>query len=307
MRPFRFVHAADLHLDSPFKGIEEITPKIAEHLREATFKAFKNIVDLCIEREADFLLIAGDVFDGKDRSLRAQIRFRDELIRLTQAGIASYIINGNHDPRDSWLDKLTWPEQVHFFGSGQVEQKGVQDDSDLLAVIYGTSYEHREVRNNLARGYRRNAGDPFAIGLLHANVGGDSTHESYAPCSLEDLQEAGMDYWALGHIHKWAVLHEAEPVVVYAGNPQGRDPGESGAHGCIVVDVDSDGRPSLEFVPTDLVRWAHGQVSIDSLEGEEELTEVLEEQCLENAVEGRGNRQSGRRRAPGTEGCPENT
>ena len=281
MTPFRFVHAADLHLDAPFRGLREANPAIAEELKEATFRALANIADLCLDREAEFLVIAGDVFDGQDRSLRAQTRLRVELSRLADRGIHTYIVCGNHDPQDRWLDGLAWPEQVHFFGADQVERVAHRRDGEDLAALYGISYARRDVGDNLALGYRRDPGDRFAIGLLHTNVGGDPDHEGYAPCSLEDLRAAGMDYWALGHIHRWAILQEAEPAVVYAGNPQGRHPDEEGTRGCMVVEAEIDGRPRVEFVPTDTVRWASGEVSIEGQASTEELLGALEDRCLE--------------------------
>jgi len=281
MRSFRFVHAADLYLDSPFQGIQEIDTDIADELKEATFKAFTNIVNLCIDREVDFLLIAGDVFDGAERSLRAQIRFRDGLGRLGESGIPTYSVYGNHDPLDSWVTGLVWPEQVHFFGADAVERVCCQGEGEDLASLYGISYARRDVGDNLALGYQSHDDDSFAIGLLHTNVGGAPGHEAYAPCSLEDLRTAGMDYWALGHIHKWEILQETEPAVVYAGNPQGRHPEEKGARGCMFVEVEEGGFPRVEFVPMDTVRWVSDEVTIDELDNEDELLEGLENRCLE--------------------------
>ena len=114
MRAFSFIHAADLHLDSPFKEISEVDKEISLELAESTFKAFGKIIDICIEKQVDFLLIAGDIYDGSDRSLRAQLRFRDELKRLSESGINAYIVHGNHDPLDGWSANLEWPENVHI-------------------------------------------------------------------------------------------------------------------------------------------------------------------------------------------------
>ena len=102
MNAFRFVHTADLHLDSPFLGIQEVNEHVAGELREATFRTFDRIVELCLKRHVDFLLIAGDIYDSRDRSLRAQLRLRDGLRPLSEAGIPTFIVHGNHDPLDSW-------------------------------------------------------------------------------------------------------------------------------------------------------------------------------------------------------------
>lgn len=282
MKPFCFMHTADLHLDSPFQGIQQIDPDIADELKEATFKAFARIVDLTIEREAAFLLISGDVYDSADRSLTAQIQFRNQLAKLATEGIPSYVIHGNHDPLDGWRARLDWPDLVHFFSGNGVERFTLDRDGETLASIYGISYPHRDVRANLARQYKREADDPFAIGVLHANVGGDADHEAYAPCSIEDLLDAGMDYWALGHIHKRNILRDAGPAIVYAGNPQGRHPGEAGDRGVYVVEVDESGHPEMEFVATDSIRWVLDEISIESMEEEQELIDTIEERCQES-------------------------
>ena len=127
MTRLRFVHAADLHLDSPFGGLRSLAPEIAETLYQATFKAYDNIIDLCIQEQVNALLIAGDIFDGADRSLRAQLKFRDGLIRLQEANIRSFICHGNHDPLDGWEAQLTFPEGCHRFGS-ELEQVPVFAD-----------------------------------------------------------------------------------------------------------------------------------------------------------------------------------
>ncbi|GAH49465.1 unnamed protein product, partial [marine sediment metagenome] len=214
MRPFTFVHAADLHLDSPFVGIQDVDEEIAERLREATFSTFRHIVDLCVEREVDFVLVAGDIYDSGDRSLRAQIRFRDGLRRLSAAGIPAFVVHGNHDPLDRWSATLQWPEDAHIFGGKTVTRVPVEAEGDMIATVYGISYPTQEVRRNLATEFRRDEKDVYAIGLLHCNVGENTGHEPYAPCSVEDLVRAGMDYWALGHVHNRRIMREDKPVIV---------------------------------------------------------------------------------------------
>ena len=190
---------------------------------------------------------------------------------------------------DGWRARVEWPEKVYFFHGEGVERVLYQRGEEPIAAIYGISYQHREVKDNLARQYQHRAEDPFSIGLLHANVGGDPGHETYAPCSLEDLVENGMDYWALGHIHKRAILHDRAPTVVYAGNPQGRHPNEDGARGCMLVEVEDGEVENLEFVDTDSVRWIEEMVSIEALESEQAFIDRLEACCLEltDAAEGR--------------------
>lgn len=276
MEPFCFVHAADLHLDSPFQGLREIVPEMAQVLYDSTFNAFANIVDLCINREADFLLIAGDVFDSAVRSLRAQIRFKEQLERLTERDISTFVVYGNHDHAGGWQARLTWPERVHFFSAGEVEAASFVRRGKEVARIHGYSYPRAEVGENLAGRFKRDR-DCFNIGLLHCNVGNNPVHGNYAPCSLPDLLAGGMDYWALGHVHTHARLHGEVPLVVYPGTPQGRHPGETGDKGCCVVNVNSTGSAAVEFVGTGVVYWHTEPVNITALSTEQELLDRLQQ------------------------------
>lgn len=271
---FTFIHCGDLHLDSPFEGIQAAAPEIAAVLREATFQAFDGVMDLALEAGADFLIVTGDVYDGEDRSLRAQLRFRDALRKAAGAGITCLVAHGNHDPLSGWDANLQMPHPVHRFG-GQVDRFQVRRHGKTLAQVYGISYPVREVRANLASGFRREPGGPFAIGVLHCNVGGDPNHDNYAPCTLEDLLAGGMDYWALGHIHSQRILRDREPCVIYPGNTQGRNWREMGPRGCYLVRVDDRGRVFPEFVPTDVVRWFSRDVDIGGLEDWDALLDAL--------------------------------
>ncbi len=309
MRPFSFIHAADLHIDSPFRGVSADAPAVAEALYSSTFRAFDGLMDVTLEREADFLLIAGDVYDGQDRSLRAQLRLRDGVKRLGEAGIQSFIVHGNHDPLDSKVTALDWPEQAHFFGRKLESMEALGADHEPVATITGISFPKKEESRNLAAKFSRQESGLFQIGLLHCNVGGNTGHENYAPCTLDDLRTGGMDYWALGHVHTRKILSEA-PYVVYPGNIQGRSIREAGPRGCYHVQVDEQGRVEAEFIPLDVVRWGEVRVSIQDLETvdalERALTEKLEQAVAEASgralvcrvtVEGRGPLHAGLRRA----------
>lgn len=273
-RPFSFVHAADLHIDSPFRGVTADSPAVAEALYSSTFRAFDAVIETTLEREADFLLIAGDVYDGQDRSLRAQLRLRDGLARLDGAGIQSFIVHGNHDPLDGHVSALGWPTRAHFFGRKLESVPAAGPDGNAVATVSGISFPKKEESRNLAAKFRRQESGLFQIGLLHCNVGGDTVHENYAPCTLDDLRTAGMDYWALGHVHTRSLVSEA-PWVVYPGNIQGRSIREQGARGCYHVRVDEHGLVTPEFVPVDVVRWNELQVSIDGIETMDALERAL--------------------------------
>ena len=277
MARLRFVHAADLHLDSPFRGIRSEAPEyVADSLRRATFDAYENIIALCLRESVDALLVAGDIYDGADRSLRAQLKFVDGLTRLDAAGIRSFVCHGNHDPLDGWEARLSLPPGCVRFGP-EVSGEPVFADEPERAAVYGVSYPTREVRENLTPLFTQaSLGGGFGIGLLHANVGGNPNHDSYAPCSVTDLAETGLDYWALGHVHTRQVLRQERPTVVYPGNPQGRHPLETGERGVYLVEVDDYGAVSLEFRPVDMVRWETLEVGIAALEAEQELLDAVD-------------------------------
>jgi exonuclease SbcD len=212
---FSFIHAADLHLDSPFRGFEQITDideSVREYimgtLRNCTFTAFANIVRACVQNEVDFLVLSGDIFDQACRSLRAQLRFRDAVTELAQRNIKVFVAWGNHDCDDGGAgDRLSWPENVHFFTPGEVGSYEVVRRGREIARVYGISYPRREVSENYALRFRRDSKAPFAVGVLHCNVGGVTGHENYSPCQLSDLLQSRFDYWALGHVHTRRVLN----------------------------------------------------------------------------------------------------
>ncbi|ABE52181.1 metallophosphoesterase family protein [Methanococcoides burtonii] len=284
-----FVHAADLHLDSPFLGLSEINTKLSQVMAKATFDAYNNIIDLCIEKNADFLLISGDIYDSADKSLYAQLKFLEGLKRLSSAGIAAYITHGNHDPLNGWSASLEWPANVKIFSGDDVETVFVEKDGNVIASINGISYRTKHIQENLAKRFqKKDALSPFTIGMLHCTVDSGGGHYPYAPCSIQDLKETNYDYWALGHIHYPQVL-ETDPYIVYSGNPQGRNPGELGERGCTLVEVDQKGNIKLDFVPVDSVRWYVEELYVDGLETEAELIELLEETMdkLSEIAEGR--------------------
>ena len=260
MDHLRFVHAADLHLDRPFCGISNVAPRLRDQLQASTYRALARIVDHAIGSSADFVLLAGDLYDSKDRSLRALVEFRKQMERLAEHDIPVLVVHGNHDPLNGWGAEFHLPPNVVTFG-GQVDSRPIVRDGRELARVTGVSYTRERVTENLASSFRRSPGAPYAIALLHANVGSQPGHANYAPASLEDLLRAGFDYWALGHVHTQSVLATG-PAVVYPGTPQGRNIREAGPRGCYRVDVDSYGRAHLRFIETDVVRWASVDVPI---------------------------------------------
>jgi len=271
---FRFIHAADLHLDSPFKGMSSLPAAVRDTIKESTFLALRNLVDLAIAGRVDFVLIAGDVYDMADRSLRAQLRFRKAVEQLAEHKIRVYVAHGNHDPLDGRAAQLTWPETVHFFAGGGVETVTVPNRSGRpVARLRGISYPRAAVVENLAARFPH-ADDSglFQIGMLHTNAEGDPDHDNYAPCDLRDLLEKGYDYWALGHIHNRKVLCEA-PYVVYPGNLQGRSVRECGPKGVYMVEVDRETyrEARLSFHALDAIRWFRQTLTINGMETMQQL------------------------------------
>ena len=288
MTQLRFVHAADLHLDSPFTGMRAEAPSnVADALYRATFDAYDNIIALCISESVDALLVAGDIYDNADRSLRAQRAFITGLERLDEAGIRSFVCHGNHDPLDGWEARLTYPPSCHRFGPS-FERVPVFDEDPGCAVIYGISYPESKVTRNLVSDIGTVDSGSITIGLVHASVGNNPGHYPYAPCSLEELIQSGFDYWALGHVHTRQVLREREPTVVYPGNPQGKSPNETGPKGVYLVELNDTSDTKLEFRCTDSVRWVRSHLDISKMQNEQDLFDSIEETMQETLSNAEG-------------------
>ncbi|CAM4343927.1 metallophosphoesterase family protein [Paenibacillus typhae] len=278
MIPFRFLHAADLHLDSRFVGLAQLPQAVRSYLRESTFAALGRLVGVAVEEKVDFVVISGDVYDVSDASLQGQLRFQEALRELAGQGIQVYLIHGNHDPLDGPRLNMELPAGVTLFGAGEPGQAVAcrRSDGTELAVISGISYPTAKVTENTALRFSRKPGSSlFHIALLHGNVDGDLQHETYSPCTRKDLIGRGFDYWALGHIHKRSILHE-RPAIVYPGNIQGRSVKETGPKGCYIVDVNEEGHTALRFRELDTVRWQVKEIPIDGLADEAEWTNAVE-------------------------------
>lgn len=277
MQKFSFLHAADLHLDSPLKGMGLSHPGLKNKLVDASFRSLDRLVEQAVIHHVEFVLLAGDLFDLPDRSIRAQTRFYQAVLRLQEYGIRVYVVHGNHDPADgSWI-ALDWPDNIHFFSSSAVEnQVAVNRDGEPIAEIWGISYATRKVTDNLLKQFpvpiRQ---DVYQIGLLHANVDGREGHESYSPCSLNELVQSGHDYWALGHIHQAQILHR-DPYVVYSGCLQGRHRKEQGEKGCYLVQVEENKETTLQFMSLDEVRFIELSVDIEDHANLYELQQRIE-------------------------------
>lgn len=259
---FTFLHAADLHLDSPLRGLDRYDGAPVEAIRQATRRALENLVSTAIEEAVSFVVIAGDIYDGDWREFNTGLYFVSQMVKLKDAGIPVYAVSGNHDAANRMSKSLPLPENVTVFSSRRPETV-VIDDLDV--AIHGQSFADTCTTVDLAKDYPPPAGGRFNIGVLHTSLSGREGHDSYAPCSEDCLRAKGYDYWALGHVHQREIVSR-EPTIAYSGNIQGRHIRESGAKGCLLVTVADDRKVETEFRPLDVFRWR--QVDVDVSEAE---------------------------------------
>lgn len=288
MRPVRFIHCADIHLGTPFKGLSELNPELGDLLHQSTYSSFDNIVNLAIKEQVDCVLIAGDVYDSEDKSLQAQLKFKDGLSRLSETGIRTLIAYGNHDPLSGWSATLKWPKEVSAFPGDKVKSIPLLDQGETIAVVYGISFAKKDVKENLSLRFAPTETGIPRIGLLHANVGSNTGHDPYAPCSIEDLSSISIDYWALGHVHQGYILKPSNPAIVYPGCSQSRSPREVGSKGCCLVTLELGSDPIIEFVPTDIVRYVSDSIDISTCLSLDEVIDAVGQKCTEISDESDG-------------------
>lgn len=268
---FKFIHAADIHLDSPLRGLARYDGAPVERIRGATRQAFKNLVDLAISEEVDLLLIAGDLYDGDWKDYNTGLFFASEMTKLREAGIRVFIIAGNHDASSQISRQLRMPDNVVRL-STKKPQTIVLDDFGV--AIHGQGFARAAVTENLSAAYPNAVTGLFNIGMLHTCATGREGHETYAPCTVEGLLSKGYDYWALGHVHKREVLCD-NPPIIFPGNIQGRHIRETGAKGCTLVTVD-EGRINLvEYRALDVLRWSLQDLDVTGLDSSEEVVDAV--------------------------------
>ncbi|MEC4683288.1 MAG: DNA repair exonuclease [Nitrospirota bacterium] len=279
MSDFRFLHAADIHLDSPLRGLSGQEGEGAMRIRGATREALENLVSLAIDEEVSFVIIAGDLYDGDWKDYRTGLFFVKQMGRLSETGISVFLLYGNHDAESQITRRLLLPSNVRTFSSKKPETFTLPE---IGVVLHGQSFRQRDVTDNLATNYPPPVPGNFNIGVLHTGLGGMGGHVNYAPCTLDELIKKGYDYWALGHVHQTTVLHEW-PHVVFPGNIQGRHIRETGPKGVCLVTVKDGEIREMTTIPVDVVRWA--RLSVDA-EGCHRMTEVVDRigAALEEAV-----------------------
>ncbi|QOR65911.1 DNA repair exonuclease [Cytobacillus suaedae] len=271
---FSFIHAADIHLDSPLSGLEQYEGAPVDKIRSATREAFKNLIDTAINNQVSFIIIAGDLYDGDWKDYNTGLFFANQMVRLQKEKIKVYLIRGNHDAASLITRELKLPDNVFEFSVKEAES---YIDDDLRVAIHGQGFASRAVEENLVKKYPRRHDDYLNIGILHTSATGREGHETYAPCSVEDMKGLGYDYWALGHIHLRELLHESDPVILFPGNIQGRHIKETGNKGCTIVKVEEGVIDSLDHISLDVLRWELCEVDASEVESMDELMNLARE------------------------------
>lgn len=271
----RFLHAADIHLDSPLRGLAKYDGAPVDEIRQATRKALQNLAGLAIDEQVDLVLIAGDLYDGDWQDHNTGLFFSAQMARLNDAGIPVVMIRGNHDAAARMTKSLRLPDNVTRLDHKRPETVKFED---LGIAVHGQSFAKQAVHENIAVNYPPAVSGMFNIGLLHTALTGAEGYDPYAPCTTDDLLKPGYDYWALGHVHERRIVNEAgvgrgEPPIVFSGNIQGRNIRETGPRGCYLVDIAPGQAPDLEFRPLDVFRWERCRIDADGLNSVDDVLE----------------------------------
>ncbi|MGD9331169.1 MAG: DNA repair exonuclease [Desulfobacterales bacterium] len=269
----KFIHTADIHLDSPLHRLAAYEGAPVDEIRQASRRAFENLIDLAIAESVHFVLIAGDLFDGDWKDYHTGLYFTAQMHRLKAAQIPVYIVSGNHDAAGQMTRRLPYPDNVHIFDHSS---PGTRVMENLKVAVHGQSFATPAVMDNLVFGYPDPLSGYFNIGLLHTSLTGREGHETYAPCAPDDLQTRGYDYWALGHVHQFEVVAH-DPPMVFPGCIQGRHIRESGAKGAVVVTIREGSPPVITHYPCDVIRWSSLTVDIEGMR--------TRQACLDRFVE----------------------
>ncbi len=272
---FKFIHAADIHLDSPLRGLSRYETAPVEAIRNACRRALENLVDLALEEKVSFVLLAGDLYDGDWKDYSTGIFFSHLMGRLGQNNISVFIVAGNHDAANRMTKALDSPSNMKILSSRKVETVTLDE---LSVVIHGRSFKTQHVDENLVTGFDVATKGFFNIGLLHTSLDGREGHAVYAPCSINDLRSKEYQYWALGHIHKQEFVSE-DPWIVFPGCIQGRHIREPGAKGCVMVTVEDNNVLEVEKYSLDVFRWMQCNVDITDVVA---MREVLD--CARKAI-----------------------
>ncbi|MBY0357578.1 MAG: DNA repair exonuclease [Candidatus Obscuribacterales bacterium] len=281
---FKFIHAADIHLDSPLSGLERYDGAPAERLRQASRRALENLISLAITEQVQFVVIAGDLFDRDWKDYNTGLYFVQQMSRLKAKNIAAFILKGNHDAESRVTKSLPLPDNVHIFSHKEPQTFRLEN---CPVSIHGQSFATSAVTDDLSLNYPAGDSGRFNIGVLHTCAAGREGHAPYAPCKLEILINKGYNYWALGHVHKREVLNQ-DPLIIFPGNIQGRHVRETGSKGCSLVSVDDRYQIQESFQELCVVRWEVCQVDASSCENNDQVLEVVRTALANLLEQGQG-------------------
>jgi exonuclease SbcD len=267
---YRFVHAADIHLDSPLRSLALRNPELAALIGNATRRAFERIVDLCLHEAVDALILAGDLYDGDQTSMKTARFLAEQVRRLHEAGVRTFVIRGNHDALSKITKEFTFPETVSVYtGRGEAIAHDRVAGGGFDVVVHGLSFAQPHASEGLLPKYRPPVAGAVNIGIMHTSLGGAEGHDPYAPCAPADLHAFGFDYWALGHIHRREVVKgsaRSTSAVVMPGMPQGRDINEAGAKSVTLVTISDDRSIRIEERLTSVAQFERVPVDLDGIE-----------------------------------------
>lgn len=274
----KFIHAADLHLDSPFFGLQHLPTALLTQVRESTFHAATAVFDRAIAEHVDFVLLAGDLFDRAEQSVAAQAYLFQQFDRLNEAQIPVLISFGNHDYLADQHQTVAYPDNVTVFGADVSTQTLTLASGETVAIS-GFSYPQRWVTADQTPAFPDHAATDWHIGMLHGAVGTGSD-DHYAPFTVTELLAKRYDYWALGHIHQRQLLAE-QPPILYAGNTQGRAITEAGDRGAYLV-TSEGGKLVPHFFSTAAVLWAAPQLDCPDITTLTALSQQLVDWLMAN-------------------------
>ncbi len=257
-RMFKMIHTADIHLDSPLHRLEAYEGAPSNEIRQASRRAFENLIELAVNESVDIVLIAGDLFDGDWKDYNTGLYFVKQVRRLKETGALVFIISGNHDAAGQMTRSLPYPDNVYVFSHRKPE---TQTLDRLKVAVHGQSFAAPAVMENLSLGYPEPVPGFFNIGMLHTSLTGREGHEPYAPCTVDDLKNKGYDYWALGHVHQYETVCD-NPWIVFPGCIQGRHVKEIGPKGCVLVTVEDSSATEAVHHPLDVIRWQRLDVDL---------------------------------------------
>ena len=180
----KFIHAADLHIDSPLRGLEAYEGAPLERLQGATRVALRNLIGLAIEQAVQFVIIAGDLFDGKWRDMSTGLWTAAQFRELERAGIQVFLLQGNHDAANRVPHAISWPANVHVFSVDHPETFVLPEYG---VALHGQGFAQEAVTVDLASNYPAAVPRCFNIGVLHTSLTGSPDHDSYAATSLPVL------------------------------------------------------------------------------------------------------------------------